>query len=384
MLSSSNQPGRIAAVIVIWPSCAPRGALSNFHDLTRAHARARAPGEGAQGPRALEGAPRPSRAPPTTTTTTTRAQARKAPASARALRSPPPRPRSGARRPAGGTALTSAFVLPPTQPRSGATAAVGGPAQPTRRGPTHSCRARGRAGGARQSPEPRSAARAGDATPDPGRRPPPPPPRLSPLLRVFGPTARQGRAVGTAAPGPGLGKGRARCGRRPARGVGHAAGASPRAGSSGPRGTPAPSFPTPAPGSPRPQGRWEGQPTALPGAGVHLEEITRSPPEAPGTRPAPRAGKVAFFSVLPAGPLPAFPRDPDLEPLRPPRTSRGGWGDLDTSGKNPPRTEVILSLGTQAPGGDKEPVRCCTGVGGPVLDPPCPSPPRVASEALGL
>ncbi|XP_045303451.1 basic proline-rich protein-like [Leopardus geoffroyi] len=232
-------------------------------------------------------------------------------------------------------------------------------------------------------------ARSGGARPAPGTRPltPAAAPRPPAGVHFSGSSGRpRGRDARWALPprDPGWG--------RVARGVGGV-----RRGVWATRQEPAPAPGVRAPAAPRPprsppprpdpraqRGRWEGQPTALPGAGVHLEERTRSPPEAPGTRPAPRPGKVAFFSVLPAGPLPAFPRDPDLEPLGPQRTSRGGWGGLDTSGKNPPRTEVILSLGTQAPGGDKEPVRCCTGVGGPVLDPPCPSPPRLASEALGL
>lgn len=356
---------------------APRArSLSNFPDLphtgARARTRPRHPGpkcpRGGRGPypASFAGAGRGS----------THAHSRPAPGTPRpaprapdpAPCAPGPAPGSGARRPGGGAALTSAFVLPPTQPRSRATAAVGGPAQPPGRRPTHSSRAPA-------GPGALGKARIGGARPAPGTRPLTP--AAPPAVHFSGSSGRpRGRDARWARPPrdpTGEGSRRGRC---PARGGGEAAGAKSRglpAGvfarvAPGPRvsptrcpgpGTQAGPELSPAEGPSRPGAQRDRAPRASPG---------NSHPKLPATVRRLRPGNVAFSSVLPerfhpppaSGPRPPTPTYPSSPALRGTKSwslsshsGVRGAGGLERSGKNLRRTEVILSLGTQAPGGDK-------------------------------
>lgn len=167
---------------------APRARSLTF-TISRTHARARTRGSSTQVPRALEAGPGPYSA------SFAGAGRGSTHAHPRAPRSGPrARLRSPAARRRGGSHLG---LCPPADAAPLGCDRRRRRASPASRPPSHpQLPGSGREGGARQSPDRRSAAGAGDATPDPGRPP----------LQSTSPGLRADRAVGSAAPGPDWGR----------------------------------------------------------------------------------------------------------------------------------------------------------------------------------
>ena len=353
--------------------CAKRSARalgllnSNADDpagtLTHAHTHTRTRGSSTQIPASPRGrTPTLPQAPGESGRKSARVLPRAPPAAPRAAPRPvpPPRPRSAPsarsaepaprpvrgrsyRRPLSSRRRGPAPVRPPPS--------EGRPRRP--RGHSPGCRARTAGERAAKPGSVEPGPRRG-LTPDPGR------PR-SPVLRVFRPTAEEGRRWALGLPGDPAGEGsrrgrrRGRIRRRRARGGDSRAGAEPRA-CPPPAWSRAPVLSqSPGPGarSPRPcpRARSSGQSPASPPEGSPpARGECRFPLGSPRGIPAP-----AVPVPSPRHNLSTFPRGHPGSPFGHQRLSRGG--SLGRSWKNLWRTVVIWSLGTQAPKSDKADLR---------------------------